>query len=415
MMSKPCQSVRAAGLVLATALAIAVASAAPVTAEPSPNAAPPSASATTDQVVTWGASADRTGGTFTAQTVRNIVHTSTGGTNVRVSLSNVFGDRAVTFDSVYVGVQDSGAAVVAGTNHRATFGGSTSVTVPNGAETLSDPIPVDIPADTNLAVSVHIAGASGNLTGHNLAMQTSYVSATGDFAADTTGAAFTQTTSHWYWVDALVVDKPEQVDTVATLGDSITDGAGGTANTNHRWPDLMADRIAGQPGPHQFGVMNEGISGNRVLTDGAGVSAQARFDRDVLSQPDVRTVIVMEGINDIGGGQATSSDQLIQAYRSLIARAHADHTCIVGATLTPFEGAGYYSEAKEEIREQVNEWILTSGEFDGTIDFDKATRDPANPKRFLPAYDTGDHLHPSDAGYQAMADSIDLSQLECNR
>ena len=368
-----------------------------------------------DQVVTWGASADRVTGTFTDQTVRNLVHTSIGGSASRISLSNVFGDRTLTFDSVYVGVQDSGAALVPGSNRKVTFSGQPSVTVPAGAEVLSDPVSTTLPADTTIAVSVHVVGASGALTGHNFTAQTSYASAAGDNAADESGTPFTQTVSRWYWVDAVVVDAPKQVDTVAFLGDSITDGVGSTTNANHRYPDYVADRLASRPLVQRFGIMNEGISGNRVLVDSAGVSVQARFDRDVLSQPDVATVIVMEGINDIGNGTATSPDQLIAAYRQLIARAHAKDVCIIGATMTPFEGAGYYSEAKEQIRAAVNEFIRTSGEYDGIVDFDAATRDPNNPKRFLPAYDRGDHLHPSDAGYQAMANALDLSLLECSR
>ncbi|MET8835942.1 SGNH/GDSL hydrolase family protein [Micromonospora sp. NPDC004540] len=414
-MSHSRKSLVTTGLAIAVGLATVAALTGPVAAEPGSDASTQATSVTTDQVVTWGASADRTSGSFTDQTVRNIVHTSIGGTNLRISLSNVFGDRTATFDSVYVGVQSGGAGVVPGTNRQVTFAGSNTVSVPNGAEVLSDPLPGDVPAGTNLTVSIHIKGASGSLTGHNLAMQTNYISGAGDHTADTDGAAFTQQATRWYWVDALVVDQREQVDTVATLGDSITDGYGSTRDANRRWPNYLARRIAEQPPAHQFGVMNEGISGNRVLTDGAGVNVQARFDRDVLSQPDVRTVILMEGINDIGGGVATSADQLISAYRILISRAHADQTCILGATLTPFEGAGYYSPAKEVIREQVNTWIRTSGEFDGVIDFDQVTRDPANPKRFLPAYDVGDHLHPSDAGYEAMANAVDLSQLECKR
>lgn len=366
------------------------------------------------QVVTWGASADRTGGTFTDQTVRNLVHTSIGGPNVRISLSNAFGDRAVTFDSVYVGVHDAGAALVPGSNREVLFSGSPTVTVPAGAEVLSDPLDWTVPADTTIAVSVHVVGASGALTGHNLAMQHSYAGP-GDVAADEGGAAFTTRFSRWVWVEAVVVDAPKQVETVAFLGDSITDGHSSTVNANHRWPDYLADRLASRPLVHQHGILNEGISGNRVLTDGAGVSAQARFDRDVLSQPGVETVVLLEGINDIGGGQATSADQLIAAYQQLIRRAHARGVCIVGGTLTPFEGAGYYSEAKEAIRSAVNEWVRTSGEFDAVIDFDAATRDPANPRRFLPAYDIGDHLHPNDAGYEAMAAAVDPAVLECDR
>lgn len=372
--------------------------------------------AQTDQVVTWGASADKVTGSFTDQTVRNLVHTSIGGPAVQISLSNVFGDRTVTFDSVYVGLQTGSAAALApGSNREVTFSGQPTVTVPAGAEVLSDPVDTTVPADTTIAVSVHVVGASGALTGHNFTAQTSYASAAGDFAADESGTPFAQTVSRWYWVDAVVVEAPKQVDTVAFLGDSITDGVGSTTNTNRRYPDYVADRLATRPTVHRFGIMNEGISGNRVLVDSAGVSVQARFDRDVLSQPDVHTVIVMEGINDIGNGTATSADQLIAAYKQLIARAHAKDVCIIGATMTPFEGAGYYSEAKEQIRSAVNEFIRTSGAYDGIVDFDQATRDPANPKRFLPAYDRGDHLHPSDNGYAAMANALDLSLLECSR
>ena len=371
-----------------------------------------------DEVVTWGACAARVTGAVDGQTVRNIVHTSIGGPAARISLSNVFGDRPLTFDSVYVGVQADGATVTPGTNTRVTFsGGHTSVTVPPGAEVLSDDMKIAVPADTNLAVSVHVVGASGQITGHNFTAQTSYLSGAGDSAANESAAPFGTTINRWYWVDAVVVDAPELVDTVAFLGDSITDGVGSTPNANHRYPDYLADRLATRPVVQRFGIMNEGISGNRVLADGAGVSAQARLDRDVLSQPDVKSVVLLEGINDIGGGQATSADQIIAAYRQLIARAHSADVCIIGGTLTPFEGARppYYTPEKDLIRKAVNEFVRTSGEFDSVIDFDAAMRDPANPNRFLPAYDSGDHLHPKDAGYQAMANAIDLKQLNCRR
>ena len=241
---------------------------------------------------------------------------------VQISLSNVFRDRTVTFDSVYVGIQTGSAAALApGSNREVTFSGQPTVTVPAGAEILSDPVDTTVPADTTIAVSVHVVGTSGALTGHNFTAQTSYASAAGDFAADESGTPFAQTVSRWYWVDAVVVEAPKQVDAVAFLGDSITDGVGSTTNTNRRYPDYVADRLATRPSVHRFGIMNEGISGNRVLVDSAGVSVQARFDRDVLSQPDVHAVIVMEGINDIGNGTATSADQLIAAYKQLIARA----------------------------------------------------------------------------------------------
>lgn len=368
----------------------------------------------TDEVATWGASADQTGGHLNDQTVRDIVHTSVGGTDMRVSLSNVFGSQPLTLDSVYVGQQSTGAAVVAGTNRPVTFDGQPSVTIPPGAEVLSDPLAGPVAPRQNLAVSVHAVGTVGDVTGHNLAQQTSYVSDAGNHAADESGAAYPTTISNWYFLDALAVTVPKQVDTVATLGDSITDGYASTVNANHRWPDYLAQRLADRPAARQYGVMNEGISGNKVLSDGAGVSAEARLDRDVLSQPDVHTVILLEAINDIGGG-LTDPEPMIKAYKSMIARAHSNDVCIIGGTLTPYQGAGYYTPAGEQVREAVNHFIRTSGEFDGVVDFDKATRDPNNAKQFLPAYDSGDHLHPNDAGYKAMAAAIDLGQLECNR
>jgi lysophospholipase L1-like esterase len=372
-------------------------------------------SAATHEVGTWGGSADRTTANISDQTVRDIVHTSVGGSGLRLRLSNAFGSQAITFGRAFVGMRDTGATIQPGTNRQVTFGGGPSVTIPPGAEVLSDPVPGDVPAQADLAVSLYLQGAGGTVTGHNLATSTNYVSTTGDHSAEESAAAFTTTASRWYWLDGVELTDLHTVGTVATLGDSITDGFRSTPNANNRWPDVMARRLLERPEPRQLGVLNEGISGNRVLTDGAGVSAQARLDRDVLSQPAVETVILLEGINDIGGGQATSADQLIAAYRQLIARAHADGKCILGGTMTPFEGAGYYSEAKEAIREAANAFIRNSGEFDGVIDFDKVTRDPADPKRFLPLYDSGDHLHPNDTGYQAMGDAVNLKLLDCKR
>ncbi|UYM07636.1 SGNH/GDSL hydrolase family protein [Solicola gregarius] len=368
----------------------------------------------THPVVTWGASADRTDATMSDKTVRNIVHTSVTGSDLRVSLSNAFGTVPVTFDSVYVGDASDGSASVTG-NRRVTFSEKSSITVPPGAEVLSDPLPGRIPAESTLAVSVHTSGDPGTVTGHNVANQTSYIATGGDHAADLAGDAYDATTSHWYWVDGLVVEEPLQVETVALFGDSITDGNGSTAGANHRWPDYLARRMTSRPRPKQFGVMNEGISGNKVLADGSGVSAQARFDRDVLAQPGIDTVVILEGINDIRHETATEPEDLTAAYRQLIRRAHANGVCVVGATMTPWAGGSLYSEERNRLRIEVNHWIRTSGQFDSVIDFDKGTRDPDNPKRFLPAYDSGDHLHPGDEGYQAMADTVRLRQLDCNR
>ncbi|KGN40136.1 SGNH/GDSL hydrolase family protein [Knoellia aerolata] len=380
-----------------------------------PQDATSSPGAATDQVGTWGTAADATSLALADQTVRNIVRTSVGGTNLRVSLSNAFGSRAVTFDSVWAGTAGAGAAVVAGTNRRVTFSGSTSVTVPPGAEVLSDPLPGEVPALSTLAVSIHVVGDAGTVSGHRLAHQTSWVSTPGDHAQDESGTAYATPTTSSAWVEALVVEAPEQVDTVVAFGDSITDGDRSTTGANRRWPDLLAERILQQPAPTHLGVMNAGISGNRLLNDGSGQSAQARFDRDVLAQPDVRTAVVMEGVNDLRWEIATTPADLITAYRQLVARGHARGVCVVGGTITPWEGGSRWSPAKDEIREAVNAWIRTSGEFDAVVDFDAAVRDQQRPSRMLPAHDSGDHLHPGDTGYAAMAAAVDLRDLECRR
>jgi lysophospholipase L1-like esterase len=372
----------------------------------------------THEIATWGASADKIGNTtLVNQTVRNVVHTSIGGSNLRIEVSNAFGDSPITFGQAFVGVRSSGAAVQPGTNRQVTFsGGHASVTIPAGAEVLSDPLPGTFAARQDLTVSLDLTGASGAnglVTGHNLATSTNYISPTGGHAAEESGDAFTTTAQHWYFLDAVLVDAPADIGTIATLGDSITDGFRSTVDANKRWPDQLELRIANLGPKRQYGIMNEGISGNQVTADGAGVSAQARLDRDVLSKPAVETVLYMEGINDIGRGTATSADQLIQADQQIIDRVHAAGKCIIGATLTPFVGASYSSPAKEQIRTALNTWIRRSGAFDGVVDMDRATRDPDNPTVFLPAYDSGDHLHPNDAGYQAMAAAVKIPQLSC--
>jgi lysophospholipase L1-like esterase len=383
-----------------------------------PGNAAPKAS-TTNEVGTWGASADRTTAALDTQTVRDVVHTSIGGSSLRIRLSNAFGSAPVTFGHAYVGLQAAGAGLVTGSNREVTFGGRPSVTIPVGAEVLSDPLPGAVAPQTNLAVSVFVQGSGGVVTGHNAAHQTSYVSSAGDHAAEESGDRFTTTMTSWYWLDGVVVTAPHPVGAVAALGDSITDGTDSTADANRRWTDVLARRLLQRPVPQQMGVLDEGIAGNMVTGDRKGVSAQARFDRDVLAQPGVKTVILLEGINDIdlGGpdGQGTSADTLIAGYRQLIVRAHAEGTCIVGGTLTPFEGSDRFTQEREAVRQEVNAFIRNSGEFDAVIDFDRATRDPAHPSQLLPIYASPDHLHPSDAGHQAMGDAVQLSDLVCNR
>jgi lysophospholipase L1-like esterase len=283
---------------------------------------------------------------------------------------------------------------------------------------LSDPVDASVPADTTLAVSFHVVGESGPITGHDVATQTSYVSgsAGADVAGEESGTAFTTEISSWYWVESVVIEKPRRVKTVVLFGDSITDGNGSTVGADRRYPDVLADRVAASSYAGRFGMMNEGISANRVLVDSTGGQRGLdRFRRDVLDQPGVSTVVLMEGINDIRWDDADEASDLIVAYRELIAQAHAEDVCVVGATLTPYEGGSRYTPARDRVRVAVNEWIRTSGEFDGVVDFDAATRDPERPARFLPAYDSGDHLHPGDAGYAAMAEAVDLRLLECDR
>lgn len=363
---------------------------------------------------TWTASPADLGGVYPDTTVRNIVHTSVGGSDVRVRLSNAFGSGPATFDDVRVGRQLSGAATVLGSNRQVTFSGQTSVTIPKGAEALSDPLPGTVPPGINLAISVHWTGFTGAATGHPDAQQTNYASPPGDVAgSDNASAFFPNTYGSWYFVDGVILDAPKQTGEVVALGDSITDGYRSTVNANRRWPDDLARRLLKYPPARQLSVANEGISANDVTADrcpGCGVSAEARLQRDVLSQPGATTVIFLGGINDIGTGAVTSAAQLIAADKQIIALTHADGLRILGGTLTPIRGAGF-SLQQEQIRAAVNQWIRTSGAFDGVVDFDKATRDPADPEAYRPTYDSGDHLHPNDAGYQAMADAVNIAAL----
>lgn len=368
-------------------------------------------------VTTWGAADDIAGGTLSDMTVRNVLRTSVGGKDLRVRISNANGDQPLVSDSVYVGRQDSGASVVPGTSRRLTFGGSPTVTIPPGAMAISDPLPGAVPALTKLTVSLHVVGTTGVITAHNRAMQHSYKSTSGDHAADESSTAYQTESSAWFFLNAAIVEASQPVETVATLGDSITSSVGTTIDTDQRWPDILAARYAQLPEPRRLAISNEGISGNRVLggvakAGSAGASALARLDKDVLTKPGVRTVLVLEGINDIYAGATT--EQLIAGYRQLITRVHASGRCIVGGTLTPMGSSFVYTPEKEAIRQAVNTFIRTSGEFDAVADFDAATRDPANPTRLAAPYDGGDGLHPNDAGNQAMGEAPNLDALRCN-
>jgi lysophospholipase L1-like esterase len=379
---------------------------------------------------TWTASpqpADLSGISRTGlenRTVRLIVYTHFPGTQLRVRLSNTFGTKPLTIGRADVALQSAGAAIVPGSDRRLAFGGQPAVTIPKGAEAYSDPVSLAVGAQQNLAVSLYVPGRSGPTTWHALAVQTNYISTPGNHAADRTGNAFQTQVTSWFWLDGVDVVAPARDRAVVTLGDSITDGFASTVNANDRWPDFLARRLLALPAAHDVSVLDEGISGNRVLHNApcCGVSALARLDRDVLAQDGVHWVILLEGINDIGFSGLTgpetaphtnvSAAQIIAGYKQIITRVHAKGLKIYGATLTPFKGTPfehYYTQAGEAKRQAVNHWVRTSGAFNAVIDFDRAVRDPSHPLRILPRYDSGDHLHPNDAGYAAMADAIDLA------
>ncbi len=358
------------------------------------------------------------------QTIRQIARVSLGGSQVRVELSNDYGDQPLVIGAAHIALAGSGGAIEAASDQPLTFGGKASVTVPPGAPIVSDPVALEVPALGSVAVSLFLPEVTPTTTWHNDARQTAYISGEGDFTAAATFEPTLTVTSRIF-LSGLSVEGPPDGRAVVLFGDSITDGDGATLDANHRWPDILAERL--QQAGAQVAVLNEGISGARVLRDRMGENALARFDRDVLSHPGADTVVLMMGINDIGwpgtilvpkGEPAPSVDDIIVGYQQLIARAHANDMRILGATLTPFENTfeggplfGYYDEAKEAKRAAVNDWIRTSGAFDGVIDFDAIARDPAKPKHIKAEYDKGDHLHPNDAGYRAMAESIDLSLL----
>ena len=341
------------------------------------------------------------------QTVRLIARTSIAGDSVRIRLSNEYGDRPLVIGAAHVAVRTTGSAIDAATDRALTFAGQRSLRLRPGGIVFSDPVALAVPATRDLAISLHLADSARLATRHALALQTNYVRR-GNATSD---AAFAADTSIYVWPFLVGVDVTNRAATgvIATIGNSITDGARSTRDANARWPNILAQRLLASSEPMKA-VVNAGISGGRVLTYGTGPSALARFDRDVLMTPGLTHVILAEGINDIGRSvvDGVSAEDIIAGYRQLITRAHDRGVRIIGATLTPAGPRPAFTPALEAKRAAVNAFIR-SGAFDGVIDFDAATRDPANPLQMLPAYDSGDHLHPGDAGYKAMGESIDLT------
>jgi lysophospholipase L1-like esterase len=352
---------------------------------------------------------------FHNQTLRMIAHISIGGQRVRIELSNAFGGAPLVIGAAHIAIRDAESGIVPASDRTLLFSGRPTCWIPPGATEISDPVNLDVPAASDLAVSVYIPESAAADTMHSVGLHTTYISKEGDTAAAPTIVDAT-TTQSFYFLTNVDVVAPADAAAIVTFGDSITDGAVSTPNTDRSWPSFLARRLAANGGAN-IAVLNQGISGNRLLRDGAGVNALARFDRDVLAQPGVKWLMILEGINDIGLGSRSDSpvsdvvksDDLIAALRQLIERAHEHGVKVIGGTLTPFQGAAYYSEAGEMVRETVNQWIRSPGAFDAVVDFDAATRDPEHPKQFRTGFNNGDHLHPNDAGYQAMADAIDLS------
>lgn len=351
---------------------------------------------------------------FAGVTLREIAHVSVGGAVVRVRFTNAGGKDPLTIRDAHIALRSGGASVREGTDRALTFDGSDTVRIPAGAEMYSDPVHLDVPALSDVAVSFYLPSQNmRSETFHDNANQDNYM-VHGDMATAAT-LSNARVLPSWYFFDGVDVQAVQGAAAIVAFGDSITDGWQSTPNENHRWPDDLAVRLNHTQGLEHVGVLNEGIGGNRVLNDGYGPSAMKRFDRDVLAQSDARYLIILESINDIGRlhdlrdpDDAVTAAQLELGLKQMAESAREHGIKVIGATLTPYQGAGYYSTKGEQVREAVNEWIRTSGVFDGVVDFDKATRDPANPKRFASQYDSGDHLHPNDAGYQAMANAINL-------
>lgn len=372
-------------------------------------------------VTAWGAAPASSGPSLSSKTVRQITRLSIGGSHLRVRLSNLFGKGPLSIGSVRVAVHAGGSQIQRNTDRALTFEGSSEITIPKGGDALSDSIEFPVKALTQVAVSMYVRGDGGASTIHGTGFQTAYI-ASGDATAGTDFPSGETDDSRYFLTD-IEVAATRGARTLVVLGDSITDGVGSTENGNARWPDVLATRLQADPSLASIAVVNAGISGNRILNDGRrpfiGPSSLSRFDRDVLGKPGVGFVILLQGSNDISAADMlttpedhVSAQQIIEGMKTLIAKAHARGIRIFGGTLLPREGVGkpfINSDAGRAKRREVNEWIKTSGAFDAVLDFERVMTDPARPGHLRPAYDSGDHLHPNDAGFAAMASSIDLS------
>jgi lysophospholipase L1-like esterase len=346
-----------------------------------------------------------------------VVRTSIGGNKVRVHFSNAFGTAPVEFGSVHIALRSKDSAIVPGSDRQLLFSGKASARVLAGAELLSDAVDLNVPKLSDLAISVFVPGESGQASAHSQALHTTYI-VPGDATA-TAELTEAKTTAAWYWISSVDVMAPADAGAIVAFGDSITDGTTSTVNADKSWPSQLSARLAANPATANVAVLNMGIAGNQVLGDGAGVSALARFDRDVLSHAGVKWLMILEGINDMNlagrGGQTgfqLKAEHLIAGMQQMIERAHAHGIQVIGCTLTPYGNA---SDKVEAMRQELNVFIRSSGAFDAVVDFDKVIRDPADQRQFIKEYNNTDKLHPNDAGYKAMADAVDLTLFATRR
>lgn len=344
---------------------------------------------------------------LTGNTLRQVVHVTAEGRHLRFKVSNEYGETSLTLNSVHFALSSGKGSIDPDSDIVLTFDGMESVTIPAGQKITSDEFNYDLPALSDVAVTIHFGDTPDNVTGHPGSRTTSYI-LTGDATARETMPEAAKT-DHWYYIEGIEMLACECHRSVITLGDSITDGRGSTTNGNNRWPDNLARRLQDNWTTRNVSLINQGIGGNAVVSGGLGPTAIERFDRDVLDQEGIKWIIVLEGVNDIGGSQDESvADDLIEAYQMFIEKAHSEDLLIYGVPILPFGGSQYDSPMHEAARQEVNDWIRTSGRFDAVIDLDAAVRDPENQSILLEEYDSGDHLHLSVEGYQRMADMIDL-------
>lgn len=345
---------------------------------------------------------------FENQTIRMVLHPHVDGNKIRLRLSNIFSEEPLALEEVHVAISQKGSEIDPDTDRQVTFEGKSTVSIPPGERKFSDSISLELSSDKALAVSLYVKEKSGPVTWHPISMQTTYISS-GNDVTKSVSSAFIEQENSWFWLDGVDTIADSSVKGIVVMGSSIANGNSSTVNKNRRWPDYLARRLNQKDS--DLTIMNAGISGNQLINSlpDKGENAYARLERDVFNQSGVKAIILHQGLNDIRHYPEYDADKIIGRMKQIIDSTHDQGLTIYGGTLTPFKGSGMFTSKGENSRQEVNDWIRTSGEFDGVIDFDKALRDPDEPERYLQKYDSGDHLHPNDAGYKRMADTVDLS------